>query len=81
VPISGYRRVLPVSVTVSGVLDGEVGNAGPTIAAALGELDEDGVLGELLQAAASTASGTMAAAVYTKRILLATGEYSFSSAR
>jgi hypothetical protein len=36
----------------------------------------------LLQAAASRVSGTRAAAVHTKRILLlATGEYSFTFAR
>ena len=33
------------------------------------------------QAAASMVSGTRAAAVHTKRIFLATWEYSFSSAR
>jgi hypothetical protein len=41
-----------------------------------------GVLELLLQAAASRVSGTRAAAVHTKRILLlATGEYSFTFAR
>jgi hypothetical protein len=44
-------------------------------AAAGGELEL------LLQAAASRASGTRAAAVHAKRIRLATGEYSFTYAR
>ncbi|MGO9139970.1 MAG: hypothetical protein ACLP70_00730 [Streptosporangiaceae bacterium] len=43
---------------------------------AFGEDDEEELL-ELPQAAASTVSGTMAAAVQTRRILLATGTYSF----
>jgi hypothetical protein len=73
--------VLPVSVIVSGVVAGELGSAGPTCAAADGADDGD-VLGlELPQAAASTESGTRAAAVHTKRIFLATGEYSFAFAR
>jgi hypothetical protein len=43
--------------------------------------DELPLLPLLPQAAARTAIGTTAAAVYTKRSRLATGEYSFSHAR
>src|SRR5579872_4193262 len=77
VPNSGNRSVLPVSeidLPFELLLD----------AAAF---DVDVVLGVveleplLPQAAASRVSGTRAAAVHTKRIFLATGEYSFSFAR
>jgi hypothetical protein len=61
--------VLPVSVSAAAdeAADEDV---------AFGEDDEEELL-ELPQAAASTVSGTMAAAVQTRRILLATGTYSF----
>jgi hypothetical protein len=74
--------VLPVSVTTSGVFDGEVGSAAPTIfAAAAGEdVDELGEVDEP-QAAARTESGIKAAAAYAKRVFFATWEYSFISAR
>jgi hypothetical protein len=48
-------------------------------AVALADEDEDEELPELPQAAASTVSGTRAAAVHTRRIRLATGKYSFVS--
>jgi len=53
------------------------------MAAALGDADPElPVLLPLLpQAAARSATGMTAAAVYTKRFRLATGEYSFSRAR
>jgi hypothetical protein len=54
------------------------------MAAAFGEDDEVLPPPELLllpQAAARSATGTTAIAVYTKRFRLATGEYSFSRAR
>jgi hypothetical protein len=56
-----------------------LGRAGPVIFAALVVDEVDGApeVDELLQAAASTASGTSAAAV-AKRVRLVTGEYSFS---
>ncbi|MGH3395883.1 MAG: hypothetical protein ACRDPO_14465 [Streptosporangiaceae bacterium] len=45
------------------------------------DADELPLLPLLPQAAARSAIGTTAAAVYTKRIRLATGEYSFTRAR
>jgi hypothetical protein len=68
-PNSGNISVLPVSVSAAAdeAADEDV---------AFGEDDEEELL-ELPQAAASTVSGTMAAAVQTRRILLATGTYSF----
>src|SRR5262245_686070 len=66
-PKSGNRSVLPVSVIVF-----------PDDGAA--DVDEPGEDPELLQATASTVSGTRAAAVQAKRIRLVTGEYSFSCA-
>jgi hypothetical protein len=64
--------VLPVSVI-------DVPLALAAAAAAGEDFDAAGV-DELLQAAASRASGTRAAAVHTKRNLLTTGRYSFTSA-
>jgi hypothetical protein len=68
-----------------GVLAGAVGSAGPTIAAAEAAGDEDDDELEppplLPQAAASSASEPTAAAEYTKRNRLATGEYSLTHAR
>jgi hypothetical protein len=67
---SGSSSVLPVSLTV--VLPEDAGD----------DAEADGVVEdelELLQAA-SKASGTTAAAVHTKRILLPTGEISFAPA-
>ncbi len=74
VPNSGNSSVLPVSVIVFplALAAAEDDDAG------VDELDE----GELEpQAAASTASEARAAAVHTKRIFLATWEYSFTCAR
>jgi hypothetical protein len=73
VPNSGNSSVLPVS---------EIDLPDALSAAAAGEdFDAAGVDELLLQAAASRASGTRAAAVHAKRIRLATGEYSFTYAR
>src|SRR5271170_6319640 len=83
--MSGYSSVLPVSTMVSGVDEGLVGSAGPTMAAAGAEVDGDEEEGELLlllpHAAARSASGTAAAAVYIRRSRLATGGYSLTQAR
>jgi hypothetical protein len=58
---------------VSGVFDGEVGSAAPTIFAdAAGADDDEPGVDDELQAAASTESGIKAAAVYAKRIFFAT---------
>src|ERR1700735_4285409 len=74
VPNSGNRRVLPVSeIDLPFAL---IDDAAGVVA-----LDAGGELELLPQAAASRVSGTRAAAVHTKRIFLATGEYSFSFAR
>src|SRR5215469_4756527 len=80
-PINGYSSELPVSVMVVAVLSGDAGSAAPTIFAAAGELELLLGLPLELQAAAKTESGTRAAAVNARRVLLATGEYSFISAR
>jgi hypothetical protein len=68
--MSGNTRVLPVSVRETPVEEG------------LGAADDDddgaaALLPPELPQAASKASGTIAAAVHAKRILLATGNYSF----
>jgi len=70
-PNSGNISVLPVSVSAAA---DEAADEDEDVA--FGEDDEEELL-ELPQAAASTVSGTMAAAVQTRRILLATGTYSF----
>jgi hypothetical protein len=73
VPNNGNNSVLPVSeIDLPVALDAA---AGEDFDAAGAELEL------LLQAAASRVSGTSAAAVHTKRIRLATGEYSFTYAR
>jgi hypothetical protein len=73
VPNSGNSSVLPVS---------EIDLPLALAAGGADVADEEGVLEPLLpQAAASRVSGTSAAAVHTKRIRLATGEYSFTYAR
>src|ERR1035437_4078897 len=74
-PKSGNISVLPVSVTAT-----------PVEEEALAAGDDDGVAAVVelppeLPQAASRASGTSAAAVHAMRILLATSEYSFVSAR
>src|SRR5450432_2767122 len=73
-PKSGNISVLPVSVSETPVEE----------ALAAGDADDDPAevvdVPELPQAA-SSASGTSAAAVHATRILLATSEYSFVSAR
>jgi hypothetical protein len=64
VPNSGKSKVLPVSVSDAGLVFGLDGRAGPTIAADFGVLPEPEPPPEPeLHAAASTASGTSAAAV------------------
>lgn len=73
-PKSGNSSVLPVSDIDTDPLGGTADSAGP-VAFGLG-----GVELELLHAAASKAIGIRAAAVQARRIL-ATGEYSFTSAR
>src|ERR1700733_4408328 len=73
VPNSGNSRVLPVSEI--DLPDALRAVAGDDFAAAGVEVEL------LLQAAASRASRTRAAAVHAKRIRLATGEYSFTYAR
>src|SRR3984885_2604179 len=72
VPNNGNSSVLPVS---------EIDLPDALSAAAGEDFDAAGVDELLLQAAASRASGTRAAAVHAKRIRLATGEYSFTYAR
>src|SRR5580700_4120977 len=73
VPNSGNSSVLPVS---------EIDLPLALAAGGADDADEEGVLEPLLpQAAASRVSGTSAAAVHTKRIRLATEEYSFTYAR
>jgi len=74
-PKSGNISVLPVSVSETPV-DEAVADA-----AAAADGDVEGVDVPELPQAASKASGTTAAAVHAKRILLATSEYSFVSAR
>jgi hypothetical protein len=64
--------VLPVSEIVLPVADADVDVVVDDDVLGDGELEP--------QAAASSASGAMAAAVATKRILLATWEYSFTCA-
>src|SRR5215475_1789012 len=80
VPNSGNKSVLPVSVSDVGVLSGLVGRAAPFMGADLFEEPEPPEFEPELQAAASTANGTRAAAVQAKRFRLATGEYSFTCA-
>jgi hypothetical protein len=74
-PKSGNISVLPVSVSETPV--DEALAAGDVAAAG----DVEGVDVPELPQAASKASGTTAAAVHAKRILLATSEYSFVHAR
>jgi hypothetical protein len=75
---SGNITELPVSVRVP--VDGAAGIDGVAAAVALAAgVVVDEVVDELLHAAAVNAIGTRTAAVQAKRILLATGAYSFTS--
>src|SRR5215468_309960 len=77
-PISGNISVLPVSVSDAGDVFGFVGSDGPVMGAEFWEFEFE--FERELHAAASRVRGTRAAATQAKRILVVTGEYSFTCA-